>query len=341
MPALTEVAASMVASGKGILAADESIGTMSKRLAAAGVPASAAARRDYRELLLTTPGLAGQVSGVIWCDETLRQSLADGTPFPAAARNLGIHPGIKVDAGVTPLPFSGGATVTEGLDGLRGRLEEYRAMGAVFAKWRAVLAPDRFSPRAAAANAHALARYAALCQEAGLAAIVEPEVLMDGSHGIGRCEEVTAATLDAVFGQLALMGVDPAGIVLKPNMVIEADGSEPHAEPDEVARRTLGVLRAAVPASVPGIAFLSGGQSNERACANLAAINAAAGAGPGRRAPWRLTYSFGRALVSDALHAWHGDPGRIKEAQGALAANCARASAASGGARGRGDGGDG
>ncbi len=337
MAAPREVAASMVAPGKGILAADESIGTMSKRLAAAGVPPSETTRRDYRELLLTTPGIAAQVSGIIWCDETLRQSLASGTPFPAAARELGIQPGIKVDTGVTPLPFADGAAVTEGLDGLRGRLEGYREMGATFAKWRAVLAPDRFSPRAAAANAHALARYAALCQEAGLVPIVEPEVLMEGSHGIGRCEAVTAAMLDAVFSQLSLMGVDPAGIVLKPNMVIEADGSGTRAEPDEVARRTLGVLRAIVPADVPGIAFLSGGQSNERACANLAAINAAAGRG----APWRLTYSFGRALVSDALHAWRGDPARKAEAQAALAANCARASAASRGACGTGDGGGG
>jgi fructose-bisphosphate aldolase class I len=334
MAALQEVAASLVAPGKGVLAADESIGTMSKRLAAGGVPPSATARRDYRELLLTTPDLAGRVSGIIWCDETLRQSLASGVPFPAAARDLGIHPGIKVDTGVTALPFAGGATVTEGLDGLRGRLEEYREMGAVFAKWRAVLAPDKFTPRAAAANANALARYAALCQESGLVPIVEPEVLMEGSHGIRRCEAVTADMLDAVFGQLSLMGVDRAGVVLKPNMVIEAAGSATRADPDEVARRTLAVLRAAVPADVPGIAFLSGGQSNERACANLAAINAAAHG----RTRWRLTYSFGRALVSDALHAWRGDPGRKAEAQSALAANCARASAASQPARGTGAG---
>lgn len=325
MTCLGEVAASLVAPGKGILAADESIGTMSKRLLAAGVPASETARRDYRELLLTTAGLSAQVSGIIWCDETLRQTLASGTPFPAAARELGIHPGIKVDAGVTPLPSSGGATVTEGLDGLRDRLKEYREMGAAFAKWRAVLDPESFGPRAAAANAHALARYAALCQEAGLVPIVEPEVLMTGSHGIERCEAVTTEVLDEVFGQLRLMGVDPTGIVLKPNMVIEADDSGTHAEPDEVARRTLGVLRAIVPAGVPGIAFLSGGQSNERACANLAAVNAAARGW----APWRLTYSFGRALVSDALHAWRGDPARVADGKAALAANCARASAAS------------
>lgn len=328
MTCLEEVAASLVAPGKGILAADESIGTMSKRLVAAGVPASETARRDYRELLLTTQGLPAHVSGIIWCDETLRQELASGTPFPAAARELGIHAGIKVDAGVTPLPSSGGATVTEGLDGLRDRLKEYREMGAAFAKWRAVLDPESFGPRVAAANAHGLARYAALCQEAGLVPIVEPEVLMTGSHGIERCEAVTTEALEEVFGQLSLMGVDPAGMVLKPNMVIEADGSGTHAEPGEVARRTLAVLRATVPPEVPGIAFLSGGQDNERACANLAAVNAAARGW----APWRLTFSFGRALVSDALHAWRGDPARVADGKAALAANCARASAASLGA---------
>lgn len=327
MPALRDIAGSMVAPGRGVLAADESIATMSKRLVAAGVPASETARRDYREVLLTTPGLREWVSGIIFCDETLRQSLAGGASFAEAARDRGIHVGIKVDTGVTALPFAGGAVVTEGLDGLRGRLAEYRERGAAFAKWRAVLAPDRFGPRAAAANAHALARYAALCQEAGLVPIVEPEVVMDGSHDIGRCEAVTSEMLGTVFEQTGLMGADPAGMVLKPNMVAGATGSGTQADPEEVARRTLRVLRATVPAAVPGIAFLSGGQSSERACANLAAINAAA-AGDGG-APWRLTYSFGRALVSDALHAWRGDPGNVAEAQAALAANCARASAAS------------
>jgi fructose-bisphosphate aldolase class I len=326
MPALRDIAGSMVAPGKGVLAADESIATMSKRLVAAGVPASEAARRDYREVLLTTPGLREWVSGIILCDETLRQSLADGTSFAEAARGRDIHVGIKVDTGVTALPFADGAVVTEGLDGLRGRLAEYREIGATFAKWRAVLVPDRFSPRAAAANAHALARYAALCQEAGLVPIVEPEVVMDGTHDIGRCAAVTSEMLGTVFEQIELMGADPAELVLKPNMVVDATGSGTQADPEEVARRTLRTLRSTVPASVPGIAFLSGGQSNERACANLAAINAAAGDGG---APWRLTYSFGRALVSDALHAWRGDPRNVAEAQAALAVNCARAGAAS------------
>jgi fructose-bisphosphate aldolase class I len=327
VPSLRDIAESLVTSGKGVLAADESIATMSKRLEAAGVPASETARRDYRELLLTTAGMNEWVSGIIFCDETLRQSLTGGTSFAGAARDRGIHAGIKVDTGVTALPFADGAVVTEGLDGLRGRLAEYREMGATFAKWRAVLAPDRFSPCAAAANAHALARYAALCQEAGLVPIVEPEVLMDGAHDILRCEAVTSEMLGTVFEQITLMGADPAGMVLKPNMVIDGTGSGANAGREDVARHTLRVLRAAVPAAVPGIAFLSGGQSNERACANLAAINAAAGRDGG--APWRLTYSFGRALVNDALHAWHSDPGNVLAAQAALAANCARASAAS------------
>jgi fructose-bisphosphate aldolase class I len=326
VPGLRDTAVSMVAPGKGVLAADESVATMSKRLAAAGIPANETTRRDYRELLLTAPGLAERVSGIIFCDETLRQFLAGGPSFALAARDRGIHAGIKVDKGVTPLPFAGRETVTAGLDGLRGRLEEYREMGATFAKWRAVLAPDGFSVRAAAANAHCLARYAALCQEAGLVPIVEPEVLMDGPHDIGRCEVVTSQMLLMVFEQLALMGVDPAGMVLKPNMVIDGTGSRTRSGPEEIAGRTLRVLGAAVPAEVPGIAFLSGGQSNEQACANLAAINAGAG---DCRAPWCLTYSFGRALVSDALQAWRGDPGNVAKAQVALAANCARASAAS------------
>ena len=333
MPALGDIAESMVAPGKGVLAADESIATMSKRLEAAGVPASATARRDYRELLLTTPGLSEWVSGIIFCDETLRQSLAGGSSFAEASRDRGIHVGIKVDMGVTVLPFASGALVTDGLDGLRGRLAEYRKIGATFAKWRAVLVPDQFGPRAMAANAHALARYAALCQEEGIVPIVEPEVLMEGAHDIDRCESVTAEILAAVFEQLDLMGADPAGLVLKPNMVTGGSLSGTQSGPDEVARRTLRVLRATVPAAVPGIAFLSGGQSSQLACENLAAINAAASDdGLGQdgvgAAPWRLTYSFGRALVSDALTEWGGDPGQVPAAQAVLAANCARASAA-------------
>ncbi len=333
MPALHDVAAALVAPDRGILAADESIATMSRRLETAGVPASGTARRDYRELLLTTPGLSRWISGIIVCDETLRQSLADATPFPAAARDRGILTGIKVDTGVTRLPFTAAATVTQGLDGLRGRLADYVELGASFAKWRAVLAAVGTTPRAIRANAHALARYAALCQEAGVVPVVEPEVVMDGGHGVDECEEATLAALTAVFAELAAAGVDGAGLVLKPNMVL-AGSDYPHPTPaEQVAARTLRVLAATVPPEVPGVAFLSGGQCNERACINLAAINAAAPQCPAIDAdegcaPWRLTFSFGRALVDDALRAWRGRPANVAVAQQRLARNCARASRA-------------
>jgi fructose-bisphosphate aldolase, class I len=321
------VATALVAPGKGILAADESIATMSKRLETAGVTPSAETRRDYRQLLLTTPGLGHWISGIILCDETLGQNLSDGTPFGQAATVLGIMAGIKVDKGVTPLPFSDGGFVTEGLDGLRGRLGAYRERGAVFAKWRAVLNPAMLHRRTVHANAHALARYAALCQDAGIVPIVEPEVLMDGDHGLAVCQDATASVLGAVFGELDAMGVDPRGIVLKPNMVISGMGNETQTGPAEVALGTLRVLAATVPPAVPGIAFLSGGQSNERACRNLAAINARAAADDS--APWRLTFSFGRALVNDALRTWRGVAGNIGDAQNELARNCQRASEAS------------
>ncbi len=326
MPGLQTTATALVALGKGILAADESIATMSKRLEGVGVPASSQSRRDYRELLLTTPALGDSITGIILCDETLRQELADGTPFAAACLARGIQPGIKVDTGTTPLPFADGGLVTEGLDGLRGRLEEYRKLGATFAKWRAVLSPLGLSRRTIHANAHALARYAALCQEAGIVPIVESEVLMDGRHGVAMCQAVSANALDAVFTELDLMGVDLRGIVLKPNMVISGTEHHEQSTPDEVAHRTLKVLRAKVPPTVPGIAFLSGGQSNERACANLAALNLLAQGEGG--APWRLSYSFGRALVNDALGTWHGVPTNVPAAQEALSSNCARAAAA-------------
>ena len=300
---------------------------MSRRLEAAGVAPSAESRRDYRALLLTTPGLNSYVAGIILCDETLGQALPDGTPFSDAAAERGIMSGIKVDRGTTPLPFSDGGLVTEGLDSLRDRLRAYRARGAVFAKWRAVFRPAGLYPRTVHANAHALARYAALCQDAGVVPIVEPEVLMDGGHGIGICHAVTDSVLEAVFGELDAMGVDPCGIVLKPNMVVAGAGCEDQAGPAKVARSTLQALAAAVPAGVPGIAFLSGGQSNERACANLAEINVQAAAAG--EAPWRLTFSFGRALVSDALLTWHGVPANTADAQARLAANCQRASEAS------------
>lgn len=323
---LHKVAAALVAPGRGILAADESIATMSKRLEAVGAAPSPDSRRDYRRLLLTTPGLDRWISGIILCDETLGQDLADGTPFGPGAAALGLMAGIKVDKGTTPLPFSHGGLVTEGLDGLRGRLEACREQGAVFAKWRAVLSPVGLRQPTVHANAHALARYAALCQKAGLVPIVEPEVLMDGSHSMAVCRAGTTAALTAVFRELATMGVDPRGIVLKPNMIVPGAGHQDQGGPAEVARETLLVLKATVPPEVPGIAFLSGGQSNEQACANLAAISARAAAdGP----PWRLTFSFGRALVSDALRTWHGVAGNAGDAQDKLAANCRRASEAS------------
>lgn len=327
MPALQETATALVAPGKGILAADESIATMSKRLDVAGIPPSPTARRDYRQLLLTTYGLSGCISGIILCDETLRQSTTDGTSFGRASRARGIRSGIKVDTGVTPLPFADGGQITEGLDGLRGRLEQYRELGATFAKWRAVFSVVGLHRRTVGANAHALARYAALCQEAGIVPIVEPEVVMDGTHGIATCEAVTSDVLGEVFDESDRMGVDPSGMVLKPNMVLPGIGHDNQSTPPEVARRTLQTLRETVPPTVPGIAFLSGGQTNDRACANLEAINRAADEGGG--VPWRLTFSFGRALVNDALQAWRGEPGNVKVAQDVLAANCLRAAAAS------------
>lgn len=326
MPGLHKVATALVAPGKGILAADESIPTMSKRLESAGVSPAADTRRDYRQLLLTTPGLGNWISGVILSDETLGQNLPDGTPFGEAATALGIMAGVKVDKGVTPLPLSEGGFVTEGLDGLHGRLDACRERGAIFAKWRAVLNPARLHWRTVHANAHALARYAVLCQAAGIVPIVEPEVLMDGSHGIAACQAATTSVLGTVFGELDTMGVDLRGIVLKPNMVVSGTGHEDQAGPAEVAQGTLQVLAATVPPAVPGIAFLSGGQSNEQACANLAALNAQAATGSAP--PWRLTFSFGRALVSDALRTWHGVPANATDAQDKLAANCRRASEA-------------
>ncbi len=326
MQDLYAVAQQLVAAGKGILAADESIATMSTRLEAVGVTASAVNRRDYRHLLISTPGLADWVSGVILSDETFGQDLPDGTPFPVACAAAGLMPGVKVDTGTTPLPFSDGGLVTEGLDGLRGRLDSYHARGALFAKWRAVLNPTGLSRRTVSANAHALARYAALCQEVDIVPIVEPEVLMDGSHSIAMCQAVTANVINAVFDELDRMSVDPRGIVLKPNMVVAGTRHETQASPAEVAQRTVAVLRSTVPATVRGIAFLSGGQTNEQACTNLAAINDAAGSDPGY--PTRLTFSFGRALVDDALRAWRGQRESVRAAQQALAGNCARAGAA-------------
>lgn len=312
MTTCREIAAQMVAPGKGILAADESIATMSNRLQEAGVEPSEENRRLYRELLSTAPGLSDSVSGIIFCDETLRQSFSDGTPFPQAVRALGILPGIKVDTGAKPCPGLPGETITEGLDGLPARLAEYAELGAAFAKWRAVftITADTPSNGAIRANASALARYAAACQEAGIVPIVEPEVLMDGAHNRGRCRDVTNDVHAAVRAELAALNVDLAGIVLKPNMVLEGDGYAEHSPPESVAELTVGVLRA-WPDDLAGVAFLSGGQSPERATVNLEAMQRHA-------TPWPLTFSFGRALVSPALAAWHGDPDLVSAGQSAL-----------------------
>ncbi len=314
MPALAVTAAEMVATGKGILAADESVGTMSSRLENAGVEPTADNRAAYRALLLTTPDLSDGVSGVIYCDETLRQRLPDGRPFVEATVQSGLLPGIKVDMGTKPLAGADDETVTEGLDGLRDRLAEYATMGARFAKWRAVIRIDEGKPthQAIRANAHALARYAALCQEAGIVPIVEPEVLMDGVHSLDRCAVVTSVVLLEVMGELRDSGVELDGIVLKPNMVLPGQDCPDGASSGDIAAATLQALSTVVPADVAGIAFLSGGQGSVLATERLAAL---------RRldAPWPLTFSFGRALVDDALAAWRGDSERVGDGQAALA----------------------
>jgi fructose-bisphosphate aldolase class I len=309
------VARAMVARGKGILAADESSPTIKKRFDSIGLASTEENRRIYREMLFTAAGVAEQISGVILFDETIRQSTAGGKPFPAYLSDRGMIPGIKVDAGAKPLAGFPGETITEGLDGLRGRLGEYRELGARFAKWRAVIdigveIPSEFC---ILANAHALARYAALCQEAGIVPIVEPEVLMDGDHDIARCEAVTRATLKSTFEQLAAHRVDLQAMVLKPNMVIAGKKCPKQATVREVAEATVRCLRANVPASVPGIAFLSGGQSAAEATAHLNAMNTL---GPH---PWELTFSYGRALQAPALAAWGGRADRFAAGQSAFA----------------------
>ncbi|TGD84821.1 fructose-bisphosphate aldolase class I [Mycolicibacterium sp. CH28] len=322
MTTIRHIAQQLTTFGKGILAADESIGTMSSRLEQAGVHPTAQSRRDYRELLAVTPGLADGVSGIIFCDETMNQSFSDGTPFPQGCRERGILPGIKVDTGAKPCPGLPGETITEGLDGLADRLAGYAGKGAAFAKWRAVftITDDTPSRGSIEANANALARYAAACQEAGLVPIVEPEVLMAGTHGIGRCAEVTAAVQQAVREQLALFNVDLAGIVLKPNMVTEGSENPQPATPEEVAAATVEVLRS-WPGDLAGVAFLSGGQPPQRATANLAAMQS-------HQTPWPLTFSFGRALVSPALAAWRGHEDRVAAGQAALSEHVAANAAA-------------
>ena len=299
---LARIAQGMVTKGRGILAADESSGTIRKRFDAIRLESTEEHRRLYRELLFTAPGAGESISGVILYDETIRQKTAQGTPFAEYLTKQGMIPGIKVDEGAKPLAGHPGETITEGLDGLRERLVEYRALGARFAKWRAVIdiAAGIPTPFCIEANAHALARYAALCQENDIVPIVEPEVLMDGDHSIERCEVVTDATLHAVFGQLHAHRIYLEGMVLKPNMVISGKKAANRAPPEAVAEATVRCLKRHVPPAVPGIAFLSGGQSPTEATLHLSLMNHVPSL------PWSLTFSYGRALQETALKAWGG-----------------------------------
>jgi fructose-bisphosphate aldolase class I len=323
--ALIDTATALVAADKGLLAMDESNPTCHKRFAALGIPQTVEFRRAWRDLIISAPGLGESISGAILFDETIRQSKEDGTPFVKALVDAGIIPGIKVDAGAKALAAHPGEKVTEGLDGLRERLAEYAGMGARFAKWRAVIAVSDIIPSRGAieANAHALARYAALCQEAALVPIVEPEVLMDGDHTLERCREVTEETLRTVFDELATAGVMLEGMILKPNMVVPGLASSRQETVDEVADATLGCLLRAVPAAVPGVAFLSGGQTSELASARLNAMNVRFKG----RAPWALTFSFSRAIQRPALDIWRGQEANRQAAQQSLVhrARCNRA----------------
>ncbi len=298
---LERIAQAMVATGRGLLAADESTGTIKKRFDSISVESSEENRRAYRELLFSTPKMAEAISGVILYDETIRQKTAAGVPFPDYLTKLGVVPGIKVDTGAKPLPGFPNETITEGLDGLRERLAEYHKLGARFAKWRAVIDIGAGIPTggAIALNAQALARYAGLCQEAGIVPIVEPEVLMDGDHSLDRCEEVTTAVLTETFYQLAVARVHLEGIVLKPNMVISGKKNVNRAGAQAVADATVRTLKRTVPAAVPGIAFLSGGQTPAEAALHLSLINQF-------QLPWKVTFSYGRALQDAALKSWAG-----------------------------------
>jgi fructose-bisphosphate aldolase, class I len=311
---LTHVARAIVAPGKGILAADESSGTIEKRFRSIDVDSTEEHRRAYRELLFTTGGAGEFISGVILFDETIRQRATDGTPFPEVLDRQGIIPGIKVDKGTKALAGFPGEKITEGLDGLRDRLTEYRELGAKFTKWRAVVTIGDGIPTRTCigANAEALARFAALSQEAGLVPIVEPEVLMDGAHTIERCYDATADTLAAVFAALRSHRVQLDGMLLKPNMVLSGTDCPEQAGVEQVAEATVRCLRDSVPASVPGIVFLSGGQTDEAATAHLNAMNRL---GP---QPWQLSFSYGRALQAPALKAWKGEPANGPSAQRAF-----------------------
>lgn len=308
---LINTARSIMTPGQGILAADESTGTIKKRLDSINVESTEQTRQAYRNLLFTTAGAEEFISGVILFEETLFQQSDDGTPFPELLANKGVTPGIKVDKGAKPLAGSPEEKVTEGLDGLRDRLAQFVEAGARFAKWRAVIdiAEDRPTDYCIHVNAHALARYAALCQEADLVPIVEPEVLMDGANSIDRCEQVTDAVLDAVFAELKQQNVLLEGMLLKPNMVVSGKRCRQQAGVAEVAEATLRCLNRHVPAAVPGIVFLSGGQSDEMATAHLDAMSRM---GP---QPWALSFSYGRALQAPALTAWQGEPDNVPAAQ--------------------------
>ena len=314
MSDLHEIAKALVAEGKGILAADESSGTIKKRFDSISVESTEENRRAYRDLLFTTDGAEEFISGVILYDETIRQSSADGTPFPKLLESKGIIPGIKVDMGAKPLAGAPEETVTEGLDGLRERLAEYRELGAKFTKWRAVISigDGRPSDYAIWTNAHALARYAALSEEAGLVPIVEPEVLMDGGHSIDESYHVTVRTLQAVFTELFDQRVAREGLLLKTNMVVSGYDSPDQADLDTVADETIRALENTVPAAVPGVVFLSGGMSDEDATARLNAMNQR---GPH---PWELSFSYGRALQAPALKAWQGETANVDAAQQAF-----------------------
>jgi fructose-bisphosphate aldolase class I len=310
---LRSTALELVAAGKGVLAADESNPTIGKKFEALSIPPDEAHRRDYREMLLSTPGLEEFISGVILYDETLRQDTSDGTAFPKFVADRGILPGIKVDTGAKPLAGSN-EKVTEGLDGLRERLDEYRAMGARFAKWRAVIeiGDGRPSSYCIGANAHALGRYAALCQEAGIVPMVEPEVVMDGTHSIDDCRTVTRDTLHSLFDELHHQRVDLSGLLLKCNMVMSGKDASEQASVQEVAEATVALLKEIVPPAVPGITFLSGGQSEVLASEHLNAMNAL------DEQPWELSFSYARALQSPALKIWKGEAENVESAQKAL-----------------------
>ena len=308
---LETIAQAMVAKGKGILAADESMGTIKRRFDSIKIDSSENNRRDYREMLFGTKGLEEAISGVILFDETLRTAASDGTPFPQLLSKKGIMPGIKVDKGPVDIPGFPGEVVTEGLDGLRGRVKEYKELGAKFAKWRAVITIGDSIPSYTCleANAHALARYAALCQEGGIVPIVEPEVLLDGNHSIERCQEVTEQALKITFTALYLQHIHLEGMILKPSMVVSGKDNPRQAGVDEVAERTIQCLKRTVPAAVPGIAFLSGGQSAVSATEHLNAMNKL---GPH---PWQVTFSYARALQDPAIKAWKGEAANVAAAQ--------------------------